>query len=123
MPYVVGTYRDKRGSMNALLGSSAESLDTCRGAVRWQLSGSTGDHFGRKCTIAPQGDHDYRTAWHVADPVHEAPFTMVCRDCGEELSISRGAFTWEAFHRIAREIWGDRIPLTVAEFRLSRQEL
>lgn len=118
MPYVVGTYRDKIGAMNCLLDSQNLTLTDCRQAIRWQVGPG---HTGLPC-MDPKVEKDLRTSWHVADPVPASAFSMVCRDCGAQLHISRGAFTWEAFHKIVREIWGDLVPLTVAELRLSSSE-
>lgn len=118
MPYVVGTYRDKLGSMDCLIGSDAQKVAECRQSIRWQVGPG---QSGLACRVHPGGE-DMRTAWHVADPAPASPFTMVCRDCGAELHITRGAFAWDAFHRISREIWSGKVPLTVAEFRLSLGE-
>lgn len=113
MPYVVGTYRDKIGAFDSMLSSEPETVTECRASIRWQAdAGKT----GTRCNTHSGGD-DMRTAWHIADPATE-PFVMVCRDCGAELHIRRGAFTWDAFHGMARRIWGASIPLTPAELRL-----
>ena len=116
MPFVIGTYRDKIAVSHSLLGTDAESLRDCNRAIAWQLQGWEHAH---QCTAPAAGEHDYRTAWHICDPAPDSPLSMVCRECGEELHVTRGALTWEAFHAAARAIWGEAIPLTVAELRLS----
>lgn len=114
MPYVVGTYRDKFGTLNSLLHSEPRTVSECCSAIRWQ-----GETDGRSCAKSARGDQDMRTVWHIADPDPAEPFVLICRKCGARLRIRRGAFTWEAFHRIAREMWGSAIPATVFDLRMS----
>lgn len=59
-----------------------------------------------------------RTEWHIVDPEPQA-FLVKCRVCGRSMTTSRGGLTWDAWHALAREIWGGEIPLSVAELRLS----
>lgn len=117
MPYVVGTYRDKIGSGNFMLIGDKKSQSQCEQSIRWQVGPG---HTGRFCNDRSESKgHLYRTSWHICDPAPDSPFTMVCRVCGEELTIERGGQTWEAYHKSLRAIWGAKIPLTVAELRLS----
>lgn len=113
MPYVVGTYRDKIGTMHTLLSGEKLSKAWCGQSIRWQVGA---DQTGVRCIQHPGGD-SYRTAWHTVEPL-PAALMCKCTLCGDEMRIARGAFTWEAYHSVAREIWGDAIPLTVAEMRL-----
>ncbi len=114
MPWVVGEYRDKHRTSFSLLHGEPQILADCRQAIRWQVG--AGGH-GVYCIEHP--GYGFMTAWHICEPAVTEPFVMICSVCGRALQIARGGFTWEAFHKHARTIWGDKIPLTVAELRLS----
>jgi hypothetical protein len=115
MPYTVGTYTDKMGSMSCLLDGRMQSQAECERAICGQVT--SGEWDNRCCHQPMTGAHDKRTAWHICDPL-PGPRQMKCRSCGETMTVVRGGyFTWAAFHKHCRRIWGDAVPLTEAEFR------